>query len=102
MGRRKTGRKHAHSYFQLLLLHQKCWGGGKCSCGHLLCWARKMRRGDPEMPGPSAAVAVSKQQLVTFTATSRCRASFDVLHEPPVISFANMPDGCQYSHPGRP
>lgn len=27
MGRRKTGRKHAHSYFQLLLLHQKCWGG---------------------------------------------------------------------------
>lgn len=27
MGRRKTGRKHAHSYFQLLLLHQKCWWG---------------------------------------------------------------------------
>lgn len=49
------------------------------------------------MPGPSAAMVVSKQQLVTFAATSRCRASFDVLHERPVISFANMPDGCQYS-----
>lgn len=51
------------------------------------------------MPGPSAGVAVSKQQLVTFAAASRCRASWDVLHEPPVTSFANMPDGCQYSTP---
>lgn len=49
------------------------------------------------MPGPSAAVAVSKQQLVTFAAASRCRACWDILHEPPVTSFANMPDGCQYS-----
>jgi hypothetical protein len=45
-------------------------------------------------------VAVSKQQLVTFVATSKCRASRDVLHEPAVISFANVPDGCQYPTPG--
>jgi len=59
------------------MLLQRCTKAlGEGSRSYFLCWKQMIPRGgDPEILGPSAAVVVSKQQLVTFVATSQCRAS---------------------------